>query len=108
MDKIRKMETELSEILIAFNGDRTISRRNENPPTSLSRRLRTLIYTHSRSTADVTQTERDAYHIIEEEFTPLYNRVKNLIEIDLKELESAMEAARVPWTPGRLPKWPSQ
>ena len=105
MEKALAMEKELREILIAFNGDRTISRRNENPPTSLSRRLRTVSRTHSRSTSDITQTERDAYKIIEEEFTPLYNRLKKMIELDIKQLESDMEEAGVPWTPGRLPKW---
>ena len=105
VEKAKAMQTELDPILIDFFGDRTISSRNENPPTSLSSRLRTLAYTHSGSTADVTQTERDAYTIIKDEFTPLYTKLKKLMEVDLVELENSLEEIKAPWTPGRLPKW---
>jgi len=105
IEKARAMQKELQPILIAFNGDQTIRRRNENPPTSLSSRLRTLAYTHRNSTADMTQTEKDAYQIISEEFTPWYQKVKKLIEVDLKELEASLEDIKAPWTPGRLPVW---
>jgi photosystem II stability/assembly factor-like uncharacterized protein len=105
IEKAKSMKAELEPILIAFNGDHTISRRNENPPTSLSSRLRTMAYTHRRSTSDMTQTEKDAYKIVEEEFSPFYNKLKKLIEVDLAELEKSLEEVKAPWTPGRLPKW---
>ena len=103
--KARTMEAELDAMLITFNGDRTISRRSENPPTSLSSRLRTMAYTHRGSTSEITQTEKDAYDILKDEFTPLYKKLKNMIEVDLVELEKGLEAVKAPWTPGRLPKW---
>ena len=105
MQREKAMEADLNSILIIFNGDRTISRRNENPPTSLSSRLRTMAYTHRRSTSEITQTEKDAYQIIKEEFTPLYGKLKKLVEKDLKELEKSLEEIKAPWTPGRLPVW---
>lgn len=105
VEKAKAMQAELDPILIDFFGDRTISNRNENPPTSLSSRLRTLAYTHRGSTADVTQTERDAYTIIKDEFTPLYTKLKELMEVDLVQLENSLEEIKAPWTPGRLPKW---
>ncbi len=105
MTRAKSIETELGEILIIFNGDRTIRRRNENPPTSLSSRLRTLAYTHYGSTSDITQTEKDAYSIIKEEFTPLYQKLKKLMEVDVPALENDMEKVKAPWTPGRLPEW---
>jgi hypothetical protein len=88
-----------------MNGDRTIMQRNENPPMSLSRRLRVAARTHFRSTADITQTEKDAYQAVREIFTPLYDELKQLIEVDLKNLENNLEEIRAPWTPGRLPEW---
>jgi len=105
IDRAKSMKAELDPILIDFFGDRTISRRNENPPTSLSSRLRTMAYTHRRSTSDATQTEKDAYEIVKQEFTPLYAKLKKLIEVDLVELENSLEEVKAPWTPGRLPKW---
>jgi hypothetical protein len=105
MLKAKGLEAGLDSIRIILNGDRTISRRNENPPTSLSSRLRTMAYTHRRSTAEITQTEKDAYQIVTEEFTPLYEKLKKLIYFELKELEKALEKIKAPWTPGRLPLW---
>jgi hypothetical protein len=105
MEKAAEMNGNLQTILTTLNGDRTISRRNENPPTSLLSRLRTAASMHNRSTAPLTKTETDAFEIVKSEFTPLYNQIKKMIEVDLKILESGMEAARAPWTPGRLPKW---
>ncbi len=105
MEKVKAIESTLSEIQLEFEGDRTISRRNENPPTSLSSRLWTMAYTHRNSTTELTQTEQNAYKIIKEEFTPLYSKLKTLIEKDVKELEQSMEQYNAPWTPGRLPDW---
>ena len=103
MKKAKKLEDELGAMLIAFNGDRTISRRNENPPTSISGRLRTMAYTHFSSLSEITQTEKDAYRIVKEEFAQYYDRLKEMIEVDAVALEEALEAAKAPWTPGRLP-----
>jgi len=102
MYRAKKMKAELDTILIAFNGDRTISRRHENPPTSLMNRMYSM---RARSFNYLTQTSRDAYTIVNEEFSPLYDKVKKLIEVDLKNLEKDMENAEIPWTPGRLPVW---
>ena len=105
MNEAKRLEKQLDSILIVFNGDRTISRRNENPPTSLSSRLWTMASTHRNSTSSITQTEKDAYQIVKEEFTPLYIKLKNMIEKDLPALETKLEKIKAPWTPGRLPLW---
>ena len=47
----------------------------------------------------------DAYNILLEEFPPVYNQVKQLGEVDVPQLEKALEAIGVPVTPGRLPEW---
>jgi hypothetical protein len=101
MVRARKLESELNDILIAFNGDRTISRRNENPPTGLMRRVRTM---NSRSFNYLTQTSRDAFRIVSEEFPSLHTKVKKLIGEDLKNLEEDIEKAGIPWTLGRVPE----
>lgn len=105
ISKAENMESKLNDLLLVFNGDPVIREYDENPPTSISNRLRTLVYTHYSSTAEVTQTERDAYTIIQDEFTGHYNTLEKLIETDLPALEKQMEEAGVPWTPGRLPEW---
>lgn len=105
MTKAKDMKSKLQKLLLALNGDRIIRKYNENPPITVSRRLRTLIYTHYSSTSAITQTEKDAYRIIKAEFTGQYNVLKKLFKTDLPVLEQQMEENGVPWTSGRLPEW---
>ena len=105
MDRAKAMKDQLREIRRKLNGDRTISSRNENQPPSISGRVRMLTYSQWRSTSAPTQTMRDQYRIAGEEFKPLLAELKQLAEVDLKNLENEMEAAGAPWTPGRIPEW---
>ena len=99
------IENQVKEIQRALSGDDTLDKRNENQPPSISDRIGRCIYGYSRSTAEPTQTMRDQYLIIGEEFEPQLKKLKDLIEIDLKKLEEKMEAVGAPWTPGRIPVW---
>ena len=38
-------------------------------------------------------------------FQPVLSDLRLLVEGDLRDLESEMEAAGAPWTPGRVPRW---
>ncbi|MFC1726270.1 WD40/YVTN/BNR-like repeat-containing protein [candidate division KSB1 bacterium] len=105
MKQAKKIEKDLSEIQRKFNGDRTISRRNEAQPPSLNSRIRTLMYSHRSSTSDVTQTQREQFKVVADEFAPLYQELKKIIDVDVKGLEKKLDEAGVPWTPGRLPSW---
>jgi hypothetical protein len=40
------------------------------------------------------------------EFGRVLERIRQLVDVDLKALEAAAEAAGVPWTSGRIPKPP--
>ena len=44
------------------------------------------------------------YEILLEEFPPVYDRIKQIDEIDIENLEKKLEAAGAAATPGRLPK----
>ena len=63
------------------------------------------MYGYSRSTSEPTKTMEEGYEIIKTEFELIYNKLKDLIETDLKNLEYKMEEIGAPWTPGRLPDW---
>jgi hypothetical protein len=58
-----------------------------------------------KTTSAPTQTQRDSYKTASEEFEPLLDHIKRLLEVDLKNLESDMERHAAPWTPGRVPGW---
>ncbi len=101
----RVLEDEINAILRALTGDRTLSSRSANQPPSISRRVNSVTRGHWRSTSAPTQTMKDQYKIASEEFAPQLEKLKMLVEVDLKNLEAAMEKAHAPWTPGRIPTW---
>jgi photosystem II stability/assembly factor-like uncharacterized protein len=105
MKQAEDIENQLREILRALNGDDSIEKRNESQPPSISSRIGRLMYGYMRSTAEPTQTMKDQYLITGEELAPQLEKLKQLVEKDLKNLELEMEAVGAPWTPGRIPVW---
>ena len=104
-DDVRSIEEKNREILRALNGDNTLRSRNEGTPPSINERLEGIIYDQWLSTSAPTQTHIAGYEIAADEFTPLLAKLKSLVDVDIKNLEAAMEAAGAPWTPGRVPLW---
>jgi hypothetical protein len=104
-NQARALEHQLNDILRALTGDRTIAKRYESQPPSISNRVGRIVYGMLRSTSAPTQTMHDQYKIAGEEFEPQLAKLRQLVEIDLKNLEKAMEEAGAPWTPGRVPVW---
>ena len=103
MADVRKLEVRLNEIRTKLSGDRTLSRRNEPVPPSISQRVGQAM--NWNTTAAPTQTQRDAYQHAGGLFAAVLDDLRKLMEEDLKQLEDKLEAAGAPWTPGRLPKW---
>ncbi len=99
------IEKRLNDILRNLRGDATRSSRNENSYPSISDRVYQVSGDLSGSTSKPTQTHRDGYAIAAEEFTVEHQKLRTLLEVDLKALENAIETAGSPWTPGRLPDW---
>ncbi|MDH3645862.1 MAG: glycosyl hydrolase [Gammaproteobacteria bacterium] len=48
-----------------------------------------------------TQTQRRSLEIAEEEFAVVGRDLKNLLEVELRELREKLDTAGVPWSPGR-------
>ncbi|MCD4696323.1 MAG: hypothetical protein K8S16_08805 [Bacteroidales bacterium] len=107
MAKIEKAESQLDEILWKFNGQEPKASYEENLPAipSINGRLRSIIWVHWRSTSPVTQTQKDIFEILKEEFPPVLEEVKLIYETSLPEIEAELEKLGAPWTPGRIPVW---
>lgn len=102
LKKARELELRLAELQKELYGDYTRAGRSEPTPPSLMRRLDMQL----GSTSPVTATNRRGYAVASEGFEALLPRLRQLIEVDLPELEKEMEAAGAPWTPGRpIPRW---
>ena len=101
----RSIESRLLDIQVRLSGDRTIQSRSEPAPVALTRRVQDIVSGHWSSSSAPTQTHREAYRIAGEEFEPVLAQLRALVEQDVRNFEARLEAANVPWTPGRIPIW---
>ncbi|MBK6915114.1 MAG: hypothetical protein IPH11_16140 [Ignavibacteriales bacterium] len=85
--------------------DETLSKRNEPTPPTIAGRLGEVTWGMWQTTSAPTNTYKENYRIASEEFKPLLNQLKQILEIDLKNLENEMDNLNAPWTPGRVPDW---
>jgi photosystem II stability/assembly factor-like uncharacterized protein len=104
-DTVRSLIERNRDILRALRGDVILRGRNENTPISISERVQTIVGDLSNTLAKPTGTDRDSYAIAGREFTDQLSKLHTLMEVDLKQLEHALDVAGAPWTPGRLPEW---
>jgi len=104
-EQARSLVSQLKDIYMALEGDRVLRRANEATPPAIVDRVQTVVYGHWASSSDPTNTHRQAYEIAAAEFESVLEKVRTLIDVDLKKLESDAEAAGAPWTPGRVPSW---
>ena len=102
---VRALGDTLRAIQWALNGDPTMERRQESAPPGLSDRLRRITGGWSSSLGDPTASQQRQYEILAGEFGGLLTRLRRTVEVDLKRLEDAAEAAGAPWTSGRIPDW---
>ncbi len=101
-----RIAAELDNLSQKFNLESKYPSNEENAPyqSTINDRLSILRYTHYRSTEPLTAKEKDNYRILTKEFPPIYNKIKKLGEVDIKNLEAELEKYNAVKTPGRLPK----
>ncbi len=96
------LEKNLQDAMTALYGDWTVRRYSDAVSPSLMQRLEAQI----RATAPITETNKQNYDIAAGEFERLESELRRLVEVRLKKLGEALEAAGAPWTPGRgIPEW---
>ena len=104
MELVKDAEVRLNEVKMSLNGDPSLSRREFETPESIGSRVGLAVYTLWRSSSTPTQTVRESYRIASEEIKPILAELENITN-NLQSIETTLESAGVPWTPGRLPKW---
>ena len=102
----RQLEQRLAELRIPLSGDQTLSRRSEPTPASIVARMGEVVRYHWNSSGAPTATQRQNLKWAGEAFAPVRSGLEQLVERDLRALETAAEQAGAPWTPGRVPRWP--
>ncbi|HCY41091.1 MAG TPA: glycosyl hydrolase [Prolixibacteraceae bacterium] len=107
MNSARDLAVKLEELKFKMEGVQAKASWEEIPPAQvpIMERLSNLSYGHYSSTSAITGSEKADLAILEEEFPPVLEELKRLVEKDIPELESALNKVNAPWTPGRLPVW---
>jgi hypothetical protein len=103
--QIKALEEEVSGIQVKLFGDRTFRRIDKDAEPGLSSRISSIIYEQRRSTSAPTQTQRDAYKIVADDFGPILQTLKKLIDVNIKNIEKILDEIGAPYTPGRFPNW---
>jgi hypothetical protein len=57
------------------------------------------------STSPATDTSQRDYDAAADQFGPVLETLRRLIDVDMKQLDSQLDLAGAPWTPGRVPVW---
>jgi hypothetical protein len=107
MDVARKLGDQLEALKFKMEGLQAKASWEEIPPAQIPimERLGNIAYGHYSSTSAITASEKADLAILEEEFPPMLEELKQLVEKDIPALESALNKVNAPWTPGRLPVW---
>ncbi|HEY2825291.1 MAG TPA: hypothetical protein VGI83_07075, partial [Gemmatimonadales bacterium] len=91
----------------SLNGDPTRGRHSESSPPSLSDRVGDFSGggVWSGSLDAPTGIAQRQYDIVAAQFAAVLAKLHQLIDVSLKRVEDAAEAAGAPWTSGRVPNW---
>ena len=105
--RITAFEARLFDIGRVLSRDRTALDRAEFAPPSVMQRVSRVVGAQFRATSAPTTTQRDSYAVASAQLAEMSEALRALVEGDLAALEAELEAAGVPWTPGRpIPRWP--
>jgi hypothetical protein len=99
--ELEALKQRLYELDEALSGNRSRTSMGEPSVPTVAGRLRVASMTDGRSDYGPTTTHRRAFEIAIREFLEIDAGLRTLIDVDLPALETKMEAAGVPWTPGR-------
>ncbi len=103
--EIDNLEKKIDDVSRQLFGDSIISRLDRQQPPSISSRVNSALFAGFRSTSDPTQTQRQVYAIVEEEFDPVIDQINQIMSSDLPAIEQRLEDLGAPWTPGRAIRW---
>lgn len=100
-DQVRALEDRLFDLRAELSGDRRKGRIGEPTKPSIERRLGVVLTGVRLSTYGPTPTHRRSFELAQQGLAAVQAKLAVLVEQDLPALEAKLEAAGVPWTPGR-------
>ena len=104
--KVNELQAEINAIDFLFNGVDARASGEEIPPAQIpiSNRIGNIVGTHWASTSGVTQTQKEQFEVLKEEFPTALQRLHKVAK-EIKVIETELENLGAPWTPGRIPTY---
>ena len=107
VSRVRSLQTRVLDVNERLNGDPTRGRRNESSPTGLLGRLQIALAQSRGATLEApTAAQLAQIDIVRAALNGILTEIRQLSEVEVKAVETAAEAAGIPWTAGRLPVMP--
>ena len=107
VQRVRALQTRLLDVQERLNGDPTRGRRNESSPTGLLGRLQIALGQSRGATLEApTPAQQAQLDIVRDALAGILAEVRQLVDVDVRAVETAADAAGIPWTAGRLPQIP--
>ena len=102
---VKALEQKVYELQRTLYGDGTASRIDKPALPSLGSRIWGMSYDIWSSTSAPTATQQEQMRLAGAGFKTALSGLRGLWETDLKSIESKLETAKAPYTPGRIPVW---
>jgi len=103
LDTLNQISYQLDSIKITLQGDYSLASRGIPTPPSILQRINYVVGGLRNVRSEPTRTQRDNLDIVRELFNPLLDKLTSMIEKDIQKLETQLDKAGAPWTPGRIP-----
>lgn len=101
----RELQKRVRDLLIELRGDPVAGENWENEPPTLQQRVGRIVAHHRSSTAKPNAIQMNEYKYASQQFAPALEKLRTLVDVDLSNLQKALDEAGVPHTPGRIPSW---
>ena len=105
IDTVDTLDGKLADLRVVMNGDRTITRRSEPATPGIRSRVSGVMWGTRSITSAPTATHRKHLDIAAGQFAPLLEELRGILEKDITALETTLDEAGAPYTPGRFPLW---
>jgi len=100
-ERVRALERRVSDLRLALSGDPRRDVVNAGGPVPITRRVQVAMMGTRYSLSGPTPTHVRSLDIAAERFAAVDRDLRRLVDVDLPALERDLDAAGVPWTPGR-------
>jgi hypothetical protein len=102
MDEVRRFDQRVLAVLRRLRGDETLRGTESGSPSTIQSRVNSAAQGARGLTGAPTGTQQRNYAIASEDLAALITALRTL-EAELRKFEQQLEAAGVPYTPGRWP-----